>query len=100
MSKNTQIDSTCSRSYRLGKRQAAIDETRTKIIEAVRALILSKRALAGFSIDAVAKAVNLSTQLLQQLEEGSYPECKLETIFDLIEYFGVTGEDIFGKSGK
>ena len=54
----------------------------------------------GLSIDTVAKAVKLSPQLLQQLEEGTYPECTLETIFDLIDYFGVSGEDVFGKSGK
>ena len=54
----------------------------------------------GLSIDTVAKAVNLSPHLLQQLEDGLYPECRMETIFDLIEYFGVSGEAIFGKSGK
>ena len=51
----------------------------------------------GLSIDTVAIAVKLSPHLLQQLEEGTYPECRLETIFDLIDYFGVSGEDIFGK---
>lgn len=52
------------------------------------------------SIDTVAKAVHLSPALLQQLEEGAYPDCKLDTIFDLVEYFGVSGEEIFGKTGK
>jgi DNA-binding XRE family transcriptional regulator len=58
------------------------------------------RSSRGLSIDTVATAVKLSPQLLQQLEDGLYPECRLETIFDLIEYYGVSGEDIFGKSGK
>lgn len=52
------------------------------------------------TIDTVAKAIKLSPQLLQQLEEGQYPECRLETIFDLIEYYGVSGEEVFGKTGK
>jgi transcriptional regulator with XRE-family HTH domain len=54
----------------------------------------------GLSLDTVAKAINLSPSLLQQLEEGLYPECKLDTIFDLIAYYGISGEEIFGKSGK
>jgi transcriptional regulator with XRE-family HTH domain len=52
------------------------------------------------SLDVVAKAVKLMPSMLQQLEDGLYPECKLETIFDLIDYYGVSGEEIFGKSGK
>jgi DNA-binding XRE family transcriptional regulator len=51
----------------------------------------------GLSIDTVAKAVQLSPQLLHQLEEGAYPECKLETLFDLIDYYGVSGEEVFGS---
>jgi AcrR family transcriptional regulator len=43
------------RSYRLGLRQGAVDEKRRKIVEAARELIMSERALAGFSVDAVAK---------------------------------------------
>lgn len=52
------------------------------------------------SIDAVSAAINFSPQLLQRLEAGEYPECKLETIFDLIAYYGVSGEAVFGKSDK
>lgn len=52
------------------------------------------------SIESVAAAINLSPQLLQRLEAGEYPECKLETIFDLIAYYGVLGEAVFGKSDK
>ncbi len=44
-----------SRSYRLRQRQTTIDEKRTNIINAARELIMSERALAGFSVDAVAK---------------------------------------------
>ena len=69
-------------------------------LKKVGANLRSIRNKRGLSIDTVANAVQLSPQLLQQLEDGLYPECRLETIFDLIEYFGATGEDIFGKSGK
>jgi Uncharacterized protein conserved in bacteria len=54
----------------------------------------------GLSVEEVAKAIHFSPQLLQQLEEGAYPECKLETIFDLMDYYGVSGEAVFGKGGK
>jgi len=49
-----------SRPYRLDKRQTTIDEKRGKIINAARALILSERALAGFSVDAVAKQAGVA----------------------------------------
>jgi len=54
----------------------------------------------NIAIDTVAKAVKLSPQLLQRLEEGLYPDCKLHIIFSLIEYYGVSGEAVFEKSGK
>jgi AcrR family transcriptional regulator len=44
-----------TRRYLLRQRQTSADETRSKIIAAARELILSDRALAGFSVDAVAK---------------------------------------------
>lgn len=54
----------------------------------------------NLTIDTVAKAIQLSPQLLQRLEDGQYPECKLDTIFDLIDYYNVPGEEVFRKSGK
>jgi AcrR family transcriptional regulator len=48
------------RSYRLRQRQAGVDETRTKIINAARELILSDRALAGFSVDGIAKQADVA----------------------------------------
>ena len=51
-------------------------------------------------IDGVAKAVKMSPELLRQLEEGGYPDCTLDTIFKLIDYYGSSGEEVFGKSGK
>lgn len=54
----------------------------------------------NLTIDAVAKAIQLSPQLLQRLEDGLYPDCKLTTLFDLVDYYGVPGDEIFGKGGK
>jgi AcrR family transcriptional regulator len=51
---------TSTRPYRLVRRQTAVDEMRAKIIEAARELILSQRALAGFSVDAVAKQAGVA----------------------------------------
>ena len=48
------------RSYRLRQRQASVDETRAKIISAARELILSDRALAGFSVDGIAKQADVA----------------------------------------
>ena len=53
-------DSQRSRPYRLGQRQTAVDEIRAKIIEAARELIMSQRAFAGFSVDAVAKQADVA----------------------------------------
>ena len=55
MPTNTVSNSPGSRPYRLGQRQAAVDEKRLRIINAARELIMSERALAGFSLEAVAK---------------------------------------------
>jgi transcriptional regulator with XRE-family HTH domain len=60
----------------------------------------SIRTARDLDIETVAKAIKLSPQLLQRLEEGLYPDCKLNTLFDLIDYYGIPGEAIFGKSGK
>jgi transcriptional regulator with XRE-family HTH domain len=54
----------------------------------------------NLTIDTVAKAIQLSPQLLQRLEDGLYPDCRLNTLFDLVDYYGVSGEAIFGKGGK
>lgn len=48
------------RPYRLGLRQGTIDEKRQKVIEAARALIMSDRAPALFSVDAVATAAGVA----------------------------------------
>jgi AcrR family transcriptional regulator len=49
-----------TRGYLLRQRQTSVDETRSKIIRAARELILSDRALAGFSVDGVAKQADVA----------------------------------------
>ena len=69
-----------TRSYRLGKRQAAIDVGRSKMIEAARALILSRQALAGFSIDAVAKQAGVARMTVYNQFGGK--RGLIEALFD------------------
>lgn len=54
----------------------------------------------NLDIESVAKAVKLTPQRLQQLEEGLYPDCRLKIIFDLIEYYGVTADEVFTRGKK
>ncbi len=69
-----------SRSYRLGQRQMAVDEKRAKIIKAARELILSERALAGFSVDAVAKQSGVARMTVYNQFGGKIG--LLEALFD------------------
>lgn len=48
------------RPYRLGQRQAATDQTRTRIVEAARELLASEAGLAAFSVDAVARQADVA----------------------------------------
>jgi AcrR family transcriptional regulator len=50
----------CPRPYRLGQRETAMEETRVRIVEAARQLILSDNALQGFSMEAVARQANVT----------------------------------------
>jgi AcrR family transcriptional regulator len=80
MPESVKTDTDCSRPYRLGKRQAAIDEGRSKMIEAARELILSDGALAGFSIDAVAKQAGVARMTVYNQFGGR--RGLLEALFD------------------
>jgi AcrR family transcriptional regulator len=73
-------DSQRSRPYRLGQRQTAVDEMRAKIIEAARDLILSQRALAGFSVDAVAKQADVARATIYNQFGNKFG--LLEALFD------------------
>ena len=48
------------RPYRLGQRQAATDQTRTRIIQAARELFMAPGGISGFSIEMVAKAADVA----------------------------------------
>jgi transcriptional regulator with XRE-family HTH domain len=58
------------------------------------------RIARDLAIDTVAKEVRMPPLQLQQLEEGACPDCKLNVIFKLMEFYGVSGEEIFGKGRK
>src|SRR5260221_1348924 len=80
MTEGIKSDVDCTRSYRLGKRQAAIDESRSKMIEAARELILSRQALAGFSIDAVANKAGVARMTVYKQLGGK--RGLIEALFD------------------
>jgi AcrR family transcriptional regulator len=48
------------RPYRLGRRQAAVDRTRARILAAARAVLLAPPRNGGFSIDAVARRARVT----------------------------------------
>lgn len=48
------------RPYRLGQRQVATDQTRTRIVEAARELLAAEGGLAAFSVDAVARQADVA----------------------------------------
>jgi AcrR family transcriptional regulator len=48
------------RRYRLGQRQAAVDQTRARIVEAARELLAAPEGMAGFTIDAVARQAGVA----------------------------------------
>ncbi len=67
------------RSYRLGRRQAAVDRTRARILQAARALLVASGG-AAFSIDAVARRARVTRATVYQ-RFGSRPQL-LEALFD------------------
>jgi len=48
------------RPYRLGKRQESIEETRARILDAARELLMAGDGFAGFTIDAVARQASVA----------------------------------------
>src|SRR6266496_4370463 len=67
------------RPYHLGRRQAAVDRTRARILQAARALLVA-RGGAEFSIDAVARRARVTRATVYQ-RFGSRPQL-LEALFD------------------
>ena len=68
-----------SRPYRLGRRQAAVDRTRARILRAARALLVS-RGSTEFSIEAVARGARVTRVTVYQ-RFGSRSKL-LEALFD------------------
>src|SRR5690242_9859769 len=48
------------RPYKLGQRQAATEQTRTRIIQAARELLIAPGGISSFSIEMVAKAADVA----------------------------------------
>ncbi|PYO98845.1 MAG: TetR/AcrR family transcriptional regulator [Gemmatimonadetes bacterium] len=67
------------RPYRLGRRQAAVDRTRARILKAARALLVA-RGNTDFSIEAVAQRARVTRPTVYQ-QFGSRPKL-LEALFD------------------
>src|SRR5256885_12555613 len=67
------------RPYRLGRRQAAVDRTRARILTAARALLVA-RGNADFSIEAVARRARVTRATVYQ-RFGSRSQL-LEALFD------------------
>ena len=67
------------RGYKLGRRQAAVDRTRARILKAARAL-LGARGSTEFSIDAVAQRARVTRATVYQ-RFGSRPKL-LQALFD------------------
>ena len=67
------------RPYRLGRRQAAVDRTRARILKAARALLVARDA-ADFSIESVARRARVTRATVYQ-RFGSRPKL-LEALFD------------------
>lgn len=80
MPRKSELKLNSSRSYSLGQRQTAIDEKRDKIIVAARELIISRRALTGFTIDAVAKQAGVARMTVYNQFGGKIG--LLEALFD------------------
>src|SRR5256885_6579112 len=67
------------RPYRLGRRQAAVDRTRARILTAARALLVA-RGNTDFSIEAVARRARVTRATVYQ-RFGARPNL-LEALFD------------------
>ena len=73
------------RPYRLGRRQAAVDRTRARILKAARAVLIARGA-AEFSLEAVARRARVTRATVYQ-RFGSRPKL-LEALFDELARLG------------
>ena len=68
------------RAYRLGQRQAAVEQTRARIFKAARALLSAEGGVADFSVDAVARQAGVA-RMTVYYQFGS-KRGLLEALFD------------------
>lgn len=78
------------RPYRLGRRQAATEQTRARIIDAARELLVAGDGFSGFSIDAVARRADVARMTVYH-QFGSRVGL-LEALFDDLAARGGMGE--------
>jgi AcrR family transcriptional regulator len=71
-----------TRSYNLGKRQEVADEARARIVRAARKLLATKKGVAAFTMDAVAREAKVSRMTLYH-QFGSKPAI-LTALFDVL----------------
>ena len=71
-----------TRPYKLGRRQVVADETRTRIVRAARKLLATKKGVAAFTMDAVAREAKVSRMTLYH-QFGSKPAI-LTALFDVL----------------
>jgi AcrR family transcriptional regulator len=71
-----------TRPYNLGRRQEVADETRTRIVRAARKLLSTKKGVAAFTMDAVAREAKVSRMTLYH-QFGSKPAI-LTALFDVL----------------
>ncbi len=55
------------------------------------------RTARDLPIETVAMEIKLLPETLERLEAGKCPECTLDMLFDLVEYYDVTMEEILGR---
>jgi AcrR family transcriptional regulator len=82
------------RRYRLGQRQAAVDQTRARIIAAARELLLAGGVSSGFSVDAVARQAGVA-RMTVYYQFGS-KRGLLEALFDDLAARAQIGERLAG----
>src|ERR1051326_7606816 len=75
------------RPYQLGQRQAASEQTRARVLQAARALLMESTSFSGFSIEAVARRADVARMTVYH-QFGS----KIGLLEALCDSLAVTGE--------
>ena len=78
-----------TRPYNLGRRQEVADETRTRIILAARKLLATRKGVAAFTMDAVAREAKVSRMTLYH-QFGSKPAILTALLEVLADEGGIT----------